>query len=45
MGVIIEICVKYPGGRTRMRVTDMRHAIAIYISEVNSSWAPRVRGI
>ena len=23
MGVIIETCVKYPGGRTRIRGTDM----------------------
>jgi hypothetical protein len=23
MGVVIEICVKYPGGPTRMTVTDM----------------------
>jgi hypothetical protein len=23
MGVVIEICVKYPGGRTRNRGTDM----------------------
>jgi hypothetical protein len=24
MGVVIEICIKYPGGRTRNRGTDMR---------------------
>jgi hypothetical protein len=24
MGVVIEICIKYPGGRTRIRVTDMQ---------------------
>jgi hypothetical protein len=23
MGVVIEICIKYPGGPTRMRVTDI----------------------
>ena len=23
MGVVIEICIKYPGGPTRMTVTDM----------------------
>jgi hypothetical protein len=23
MGVVIEICVKYPGGPTRIRVTDI----------------------
>ena len=23
MGVVIEICVKYPGGRTRMTVADI----------------------
>jgi hypothetical protein len=23
MGVVIEICVKYPGGPTRITVTDM----------------------
>ena len=23
MGVVIEICLKYPGGPTRMRVTDV----------------------
>jgi hypothetical protein len=22
MGVVIEICIKYPGDRTRIRVTD-----------------------
>ena len=27
MGVVIEICIKYPGGPTQMRVTDMRGAI------------------
>ena len=27
MGVVIEICVKYPGGRTRIRVTDVRSAV------------------
>ena len=24
MGVVIEICVKYPGGRTRITVTDIK---------------------
>jgi hypothetical protein len=24
MGVVIEICIKYPGGPTRMRGTDVR---------------------
>ena len=24
MGVVIEICAKYPGGPTRMTVTDVR---------------------
>jgi hypothetical protein len=24
MGVVIEICIKYPGGRTRMKGTDMQ---------------------
>jgi hypothetical protein len=23
MGVVIEICIKYPGGPTRMRVADI----------------------
>ena len=23
MGVVIETCIKYPGGRTRIRVTDI----------------------
>ena len=23
MGVVIEMCIKYPGGRTRIRVTAM----------------------
>jgi hypothetical protein len=31
MGVVIEICVKYPGGRTRLRVTDIYIYIYIYI--------------
>jgi hypothetical protein len=35
MGVVIEICVKYPGGRTRITVTDI-----IYIS-YNISHYPR----
>jgi hypothetical protein len=30
MGVVIEICVKYPGGPTRMNATDTY--IYIYIS-------------
>ena len=25
MGVVIEICIKYPGGRTRIRETDMHY--------------------
>jgi hypothetical protein len=27
MGVVIEICVKYPGGRTRMRVAEYCYCI------------------
>jgi hypothetical protein len=27
MGVVIEKCVKYPGGPTRMTVTDMAYCI------------------
>jgi hypothetical protein len=26
MGVVIEICVKHPGGPTRMTVTDIYHS-------------------
>jgi hypothetical protein len=29
MGVVIEICVKHPGGPTRIRGTDISKAIAI----------------
>jgi len=29
MGVVIEICVKYPVGRTRIRVADVRVEISI----------------
>jgi hypothetical protein len=28
MGVVIEICVKYPGGRTRIKGTDIRNILA-----------------
>jgi hypothetical protein len=28
MGVVIEICVKYPGGPTRITVTDMHIPMA-----------------
>ena len=35
MGVVIEICTKYPGGRTRIAVAD--------ISGHNSSSAPHMR--
>jgi hypothetical protein len=31
MGVVIEICIKYPGGRTRIRKTDIIHIYYIYI--------------
>jgi hypothetical protein len=27
MGVVIGICIKYPGGRTRIRVTDIADRI------------------
>ena len=29
MGVVIEICIKYPGGRTRIRGTDIRAGLAM----------------
>jgi hypothetical protein len=33
MGVVIEICVKYPGGPTRIRVADIYiYIYYIYIS-------------
>ena len=28
MGVVIEICKKHPGGRTRMRVTEIAGTVA-----------------
>jgi hypothetical protein len=31
MGVVIEICVKYPGGPTLMEVTDILYTLYIYI--------------
>jgi hypothetical protein len=31
MGVVIETCVKYPGGRSRIRVTDIYFEHNIYI--------------
>ena len=31
MGVVIKICVKYPGGPTRIRGTDVHIYIYIYI--------------
>jgi hypothetical protein len=32
MGVVIEICVKYPGGPTRMKVTDLHTAVTYLVS-------------
>ena len=32
MGVVIEICVKYPGGRTRITATDMLSYLCICIA-------------
>jgi hypothetical protein len=31
MGVVIEMCVKYPGGRTRNRGTAVQHGLYIII--------------
>jgi hypothetical protein len=37
MGVVIEMCVKYPGGRTRNRATDTvcNKRISLQFSEVH----------
>ena len=32
MGVVIEICIKYPGGRTRITVTGMLSYLCICIA-------------
>jgi hypothetical protein len=29
MGLVIEICVKYPGGPTRIKVTDMLTTVTV----------------
>jgi hypothetical protein len=36
MGVVIEICIKYPGGPTRMRVTDITVQVYRYSSPCGS---------
>jgi hypothetical protein len=28
MGVVIEICAKYPGGPTRITVADIKHGVS-----------------
>jgi hypothetical protein len=36
MGVVIEICVKYPGGRTRITVTGIYARVVSSYSEVDA---------
>ena len=35
MGVVIEICIKYPGGPTRITVADILVAIAGHTADWN----------
>jgi hypothetical protein len=32
MGVVIETCVKYPGGPTRITVTDMLQGVCAFVA-------------
>jgi hypothetical protein len=44
MGVVIEIFIKYPGGRTRNRGTDMRRARRSAGIDTEGGCVVRVRG-
>jgi hypothetical protein len=37
MGVVIETCIKYPGGPTRNRGTDMRSALGVELIGIGTS--------
>jgi hypothetical protein len=38
MGVVIEICVKYPGGPTRITVTDLPSVPGAQYRQINGVW-------
>jgi hypothetical protein len=44
MGVIIEICVKHPGGPTRMRVADIRDIVSSKVLYKYADWKPASAG-
>jgi hypothetical protein len=43
MGVVIEICIKYPGGRTRIRGTDIIVQPIMYVAPAPGMGDPQPR--